>query len=191
MKVVMRYRLWIAILCGFLVSTNVNGQHKPIRPSDSVEVGPTLDFTYGIGQFGRAYLEAGLREFIWEHWAQRRRGRIAAIFHGIDGPPKKHSFEIRQDKKGSWILVSKVERSRAWYQMVVGWKWKTERFEIFDVVDRVEPTTMPRSFSGTLPNLDGDIGNRLELVKNSGYRSPDKYRLFFQSRAKADSDLLF
>jgi hypothetical protein len=136
---------------------------------------------------------AELRGFIWEHWSQKRRGRIAARFYSIDSSPTTQTVEIRPDRSENWIVVSTVEKKCSrifavlWPQC---WFEARTTVETFDILSRVEPATTPVPFVGELPDLETISGDRIEVITTRESRSPEKYRLSFQSTIRPDSNWL-
>jgi hypothetical protein len=47
---------------------------------------------------------AGLREFVWAHWSQRRRGYVRVIHHGVEGQSFIGDHYIEPDGSGRWSM---------------------------------------------------------------------------------------
>jgi predicted AlkP superfamily pyrophosphatase or phosphodiesterase len=47
---------------------------------------------------------ARLREFVWSHWTQRRRGYVRVIHHGVEGQSFVGDHYIEPDDQGRWTM---------------------------------------------------------------------------------------
>ena len=82
-----------------------------------------------------------LREFLWEHWSQKRLGRVVATFYSIEGDPTTHHLYIEPGGDGRWRVVSEYESECCWFYSMEKPKKKREHrkgVEIYDTVERVE-----------------------------------------------------
>jgi hypothetical protein len=55
-------------------------------------------------------VQAKVRDFIWEHWQQRRLGYAVVTFHSKEGEPSTSHMFIEPDEKGIWHLSVRIER---------------------------------------------------------------------------------
>jgi hypothetical protein len=181
------------ILVGAVLSSSVVGQQKPKRHR-GIDIGQTQHFTHCVGPLQRVAMESVLREFIWEHWSQKRRGRISARFYSIDSGPITQKIEIKLNKAGNWTVISTVEEKFSWISALLRpklWLQAESTVETFDLLDRVEPATTPVPFVGELPDLAKINGDRIEVITTSESRSPETYRLSFHSTIKPAANWLF
>src|SRR5207253_10570138 len=51
--------------------------------------------------------EKKVRDFIWQHWTERKRGYIKFIFAGTDTSRTTHYF-IEPNEKVEWVIVRKI-----------------------------------------------------------------------------------
>ena len=103
--------------------------------------GGTFDFSWGLGPKALAEMKPKLREFLWEHWSQKRLGRVVATFYTIEGDPTTHHLYIEPDENGRWRVVSEYESECCWFYAVEKKKRKRERrrgVDVYDIVERVE-----------------------------------------------------
>ena len=50
------------------------------------------------------HLSGQLREFLWTHWRQHRRGTVVATHSYVDGSART-SYFVEPDKAGRWLIV--------------------------------------------------------------------------------------
>jgi len=108
------------------------------RELSKYDNGGAFDFAWDIAA-QHDQMRAGLREFVWQHWREKRMGRVVAIFHSIEGDPTTYTFYVEPDVNG-WRVVSEYETECCWFYAMD--KKKRERkiergVEIYDVVVRV------------------------------------------------------
>jgi hypothetical protein len=68
------------------------------------------------------------RDFIWEHWQEKKRGYVIVKWGGDDAQSDAHIF-VEPDESGSWHVV---------------WKW-----------ERIFALSMPNDISGRIDNVPG------------------------------------
>ena len=59
----------------------------------------------------RAKLEADIREFLWNHWQQRRLGHVMVTQYSKEGEPSTSSYFVEPDEKGIWHITVKIDRT--------------------------------------------------------------------------------
>ena len=53
---------------------------------------------------------AHIRKFLWEHFAQKKRGLLEVSWVTAEGEPNNYNYEIKPDKDGDWSVSVRVER---------------------------------------------------------------------------------
>jgi hypothetical protein len=104
--------------------------------------GGTFDFSWDLMPEAHERTKPKLRMFLWEHWSQKRLGRVVAIFYTIEGDPTTVNLYIEPDANGHWRVVSEYERECcALYALQKKQKKRTRErgVAIYDKVEWVEP----------------------------------------------------
>jgi hypothetical protein len=63
----------------------------------------------GLTGFQRDQLLTQIRSFLWDHWANERKGELEATAYTIEGDPTTYTFLIESDAKGKWCIRAKSE----------------------------------------------------------------------------------
>jgi hypothetical protein len=84
-----------------------------------------------------------LREFVWEHWRQKRLARVVATFYSIEGDPITYRMFIEPDATGRWRVLSEYESECCALYALEKKRKKIKRqretgIVIYDIVERVE-----------------------------------------------------
>jgi hypothetical protein len=125
----------IASLVLLTLSLSTSGQ----APRDSrPDKGEDVKFYYRFGRYWHEERTAKLRVFVWQHWSEKRPGRIRAFHYGIDGGPTITAFAIKKDRDGIWV-VNEVVTRRCWTSF--GFCKDNVVRRIYHEVSRVELTT--------------------------------------------------
>jgi hypothetical protein len=106
------------------------------------ENGGTFDFSWDVMPEAHERMKLKLRMFLWEHWSQKRLGRVVAIFYTIEGDPTTVNLYIEPDGNGRWRVVSEYERECCALYALEKKKRKRTRergVAIYDRVEWVEP----------------------------------------------------
>lgn len=124
-------------------------------------VGPyTVDLNLD-GQAG-ANTEAEVREFLWNHWQQRRLGYVTITFYNTEGEPSVSSYFVEPDEKSVWRIAIRIDRT-----LVGRGGLKSQRHESVEYdayfVERIE---VPKD--GLTPRV---------VIPEGESRSPQSYRL--------------
>ena len=83
-------------------------------------------------------MRSKVRAFLWEHWSQRRLGRITATIYTIEGDPTTTTFYVEPDKKGTWQVATEYESECCWFYGREGKERKRETGKgSFNIVERV------------------------------------------------------
>ena len=59
----------------------------------------------------RANIEAEVREFLWNHWKQRRLGYVRVTRYSKEGEPSASSYFVEPDEKSVWQIAVKIDRT--------------------------------------------------------------------------------
>lgn len=103
---------------------------------------------------------AELREFLWKHWVQQKRGVIATMTNPIDSPAVTACYFIQPSDEHVWQIVIEVRRKSDDSKQV-------QRFFAYDA-KRIEIA-------------DDGFSARVEIGK-SAIRRPESYRLSLKDR---------
>lgn len=109
----------------------------------------------------RATKEGEIREFLWNHWRQRRLGQLTVTRFSREGEPTASSYFIEPDEKGVWRIAVRIDRTLVARGGLKGQRQESLEYSAY-TVDRVE---FPKS--GLTPRV---------LSRNQ-VRSPQSYRL--------------
>jgi hypothetical protein len=104
--------------------------------------GGSFDFSWGVMPEAHEAMRSKLRMFLWEHWSQKRLGRVVATFYTIEGDPTTHNLYIEPLPNGHWRIVSEYERECCALYALEKKKRKRTRersVEVYDTVEWVEP----------------------------------------------------
>src|SRR5687768_4908386 len=52
---------------------------------------------------------AKVREFIWQHWTNRRLGYAEMTVHNKEGEPKRYFIFIESNESGNWLVSVRIE----------------------------------------------------------------------------------
>lgn len=110
----------------------------------------------------RANIEAEVREFLWNHWQQRRLGYVSVTRYSKEGEPSASSYFVEPDGKSVWLIAVKIDR-----KLVDRGGSKSQRHESVEYgayfVERVE---VPK-----------DGLTQRAVIPDGERRSPQSYRL--------------
>jgi len=132
----------ITVFLTILVSLSnevVHSTQVAKRELSKYDNGGAFDFAWDIAP-QHDQMRAKLREFVWQHWREKRMGRVVAKFHSIEGDPTTYTFYIEPDVHGRWRVVSEYETECCWFYAMdkKKRKRKIERgVEIYYVVVRL------------------------------------------------------
>jgi hypothetical protein len=57
-------------------------------------------------------VKAEIREFLWQHWHEHRRGHLVVVSHSKEGEPSTASYFIEPYKNNNWNITVKIDRVR-------------------------------------------------------------------------------
>lgn len=176
------YIRWLcAVACSILLLSGSSAkQSKPLQQEKMrklslyEKVGPyTLELT--IDAHARASKEAEIREFLWNHWQQRRLGQVTVTQYSREGEPRTSSYFVEPDEKGTWHIAVKIDRT-----LVDRGRAKSQRHESVEYVAySVERIEVPKDgLTARVPIPEGET------------RPPQSYLLALKDkRGKALSEI--
>lgn len=112
------YVRWLSAVVGSVLLLSCSSamqskslQQKKMRDLSLYEkVGPyNLELT--IDAQARASKEAEIREFLWNHWQQRRLGQATVTRYSREGEPSTSSYFVEPDEHGIWHIAVKIDRT--------------------------------------------------------------------------------
>jgi hypothetical protein len=94
------------LLCAIIVAASVvSGRGRDLAQYDK---GGVFDFPlYPTSDAERKKYDrdnARLRQFVWSHWTQRRRGYVQVVHHGVEGQSFVADHYIEPDSGGRWSM---------------------------------------------------------------------------------------
>jgi len=135
----------------FMMQCNSAGQ-KIRRDLASYDKAGPYEFDNELHPRDSDKLLGELREFLWNHWRERRLGLVTATFYTIEGDPTKTSYFVESDAEGVWRV--RVDSDSTISALLP--KGKKPRREIthddYDNVERVEPSTTSAADSKLIPD---------------------------------------
>ena len=137
----------MSLLLSLFVSHTVFAQTAQRRDLSRYDDGGTFDFNWGAGPQAHERMRAKLREFLWEHWSQKKPGRVVVAFYSLEGDPTTHNLYVEPGKGGRWRVVSEYENVCCWFYSLEKPKRKRERRKSVDIYNTVERVEGPDGFS--------------------------------------------
>lgn len=110
----------------------------------------------------RAKLEADIREFLWNHWQQRRLGHVMVTQYSKEGEPSTSSYLVEPDEKGVWHIAVKTDRTLIDRGGVKSQRRESVEYAAYSV-ERIE---VPKD--GLTPSV---------VIPEGETRTPQSYRL--------------
>lgn len=153
--------LFLMLSCNPTIKSSSLQQAKMRDLSGYEKAGPyTIELN--LDAPARANIEAEVREFLWNHWQQRRLGYVRVTLFSKEGEPSASSYFVEPDEKSAWRIAVKIDRT-----MVNRGDSKSQRHESVEYgayfVERIEVPKDGLTHRAVLPD-----GER---------RSPQSYRL--------------
>jgi hypothetical protein len=113
----------------------------------------------------RAKLESDIREFLWNHWQQRRPGQVTITRYSREGEPSTSSYFVEPDEKGVWHIAVKIDRTLVDRGGSTGQHQESVEYDAYSV-ERIE---VPHD--GLKPRI---------VIPRDEMRAPQSYRLVFK-----------
>lgn len=98
-------RRLVALLSLSVLASTVSHAHA--RDLAQYDKGGVFDFPHPSSDAERKQYDrdnARLREFVWTHWAQRRRAYVRVIHYGVEGQSFVGDHYIEPDSQGRWSM---------------------------------------------------------------------------------------
>ena len=115
-----------------------SAQEIKARDLSRYKDGGTYDLNWSRSGEEHEEMRSKLRAFLWEHWSQRRLGRITATIYTIEGDPTTTTFYVEPDKNGAWRVSTEYESECCWFYGMEGKERKRETGKgFYNVVERV------------------------------------------------------
>ena len=73
------------------------------------KIGP-FSIALNLDAQSRIKLEAEVREFVWEHWRERRLGYVTFTKFSKEGEPSTSHLFVEPDEEGVWRVAVKIDR---------------------------------------------------------------------------------
>lgn len=130
----------ILLAVAFLPFSARDGSSQEIKARDlsRYQDGGTYDLNWSRGGKELEEMRSKLRAFLWEHWSQRRLGRITATIYTIEGDPMKTAFYVEPGESGDWRVTTEYESECCWFYGMEGKERKRETGKgFYNVVERV------------------------------------------------------
>jgi hypothetical protein len=166
----------LALLLTVFVGQTVLAQNVQKRDLARYDDGGNFDFNWAAGPEAHERMRPKLRQFLWEHWSQKRLGHVVAAFYSIEGDPIRHTFYIEPDGNGRWHVVSEYERECCWSYALLKKKRKRKLEKgkwSFDTVERVEQTEKGKGAWKVIPEGENREPGTYWLRLRNGNDSAD------------------
>jgi len=113
---IMRICRFILVIVGLTLSvpgldqqrpaSSVPGQSRNLSEYD--KAGP---FSSTVYDASGARTEATVREFLWNHWKEKRRGYLTITPYSVEGDRTDASYFVEPSKEGSWRVQVTFDRT--------------------------------------------------------------------------------
>ena len=158
------------------------GSSQELKPRDlsRYEDGGSYDLSWSRGGEELEEMRSKLRAFLWEHWSQRRLGRITATLYSIEGDPTKTTFFVEPDESGAWRVATEYERDCCWFHSMEGKERKQETGKgSYYVVERVV---------GGRDEKSKEFRTTWSVIAESEKRQPNTYALRLRKPVRKQED---
>lgn len=115
-----------------------SSQEVKARDLSRYKDGGTYNLSWSRGGEELEEMRSKLRAFLWEHWSQRRLGRITATIYTIEGDPTTTTFYVEPNEGGDWQVATEYESECCWFYGMEGKERKREKGKgFYNIVERV------------------------------------------------------
>ena len=97
----------VVVTCLLLAGLSTLAADQP-RDLSHYDVAGPFNLSFGQPPAERDRMEGRLREFLWTHWRQHRRGTVAATHQYVEGIVRT-SYFVEPDKQGRWVIVENTD----------------------------------------------------------------------------------
>ena len=150
----------LLLSCALAVQNEALQQKKP-RDLSLYEKAEPYTLEIMLDRQTRATKEGEIREFLWNHWQQRKLGQLTVTRFSREGEPTASSYFIEPDEKGAWRIAVRIDRTLVARGGLKGQRQESLEYSAY-TVDRVE---FPKS--GLTPRV----------LNPKQVRLPQSYRL--------------
>lgn len=108
----MKTCLHLDLILSLIFLTSYASPQMPVNHRDMAkyENGGSFKFGRTVSQSDQNTERSKIREFVWDHWAKKRSGRISLIFWSDAEDPSTYDLYIEPDEKSIWGVTSVYER---------------------------------------------------------------------------------
>jgi hypothetical protein len=115
-------------------------QNRRKRDLTKYDNGGTFDFRWSVVWDAHERMASTIRDFVWEHWTNKRLGYISRTVYTIEGDPTTYRLFIEPGANQTWHVVLTYRSNCCWFNGLHNPKHK-RRIETgvvrYDIVDRV------------------------------------------------------
>ena len=157
----MKIRVYIFGLLILLPFSGHTGLAQNPRDLARYDDGGAFDLGWAGRPDADAQMRPKLREFLWEHWTQKRLAHVVGAFSTIEGDPTTYNLFVEPDRNQRWRVVAEYESYCCWFYAMEKQRRKRKRergIVIYDVVERVQTSGSDQAMSSLIlrQNVDGN-----------------------------------
>ena len=148
------YFICLLILLAFSGHAGLTQNARDLTRYDEAGV---FDFSWGVSWREHAQMKLKLRDFLWEHWTQKRLAHMVVTVHSIEGDPTTYNLFVEPDKNKRWLVVGEYESLCCWFYSMEKPKRKPKRVKgvvTYDVVERVQTSSNDQATLPFTPGVD-------------------------------------
>lgn len=132
------HAILLGVACLAFGARDGYAQATKARDLSRYKDGGTYDLKWTRGGEELEEMRAKLRAFVWEHWSQRRLGRVTAVIYTVEGDPTTNTFYVEPNESGGWQVATEYESECCWFYGAEGKERKRETGKgAYNVVERV------------------------------------------------------
>ena len=120
-------------------------------------------------------IEPKIRQFLWEHWQEKKKGHLDVTFYSKEGEPTRHSLFIAPNNNNRWLVIVETKRTFLRQGRKEKKTFQTISKSFFDVVERLE--------------LTKDGLETKEIIPDQKRREPQKYALRLRNSKTQDKSI--
>ncbi|HKQ79166.1 MAG TPA: hypothetical protein VJ810_36060 [Blastocatellia bacterium] len=181
----MKIRAYFIFLLTLLAFSGHTCLAQTSRNLTRYDDGGSFNFHWGVGPAAAPnQMLPKFRDFLWEHWTQKRLARVVVIISSIEGDPTTYNLFVEPDRNQRWRVIAEYKSWCCWfYAMEKPRKRKyvlKKGVTVYDVVERVQISR-------------NDLGN-WSIIPEEDRREPDSYFLRLRRTSggnKSDGALTF
>jgi hypothetical protein len=116
------------------------GQNRRQRDLTKYDNGGAFDFRWSVAADAHKRMASSVRDFVWEHWTNKRLGHVARTVYTIEGDPTTYQLFVEPDANQTWHVVMTYRSKCCWFYSL-GKPKRKPRIETgasrYDIVERV------------------------------------------------------